>query len=184
MENELKSEFLYDMHKVIYLAKRYPDKTTGDLAEMFEISILDFNAALWRAQDRGFIRVEVDESKKEAEKKLSVIKTPKEWKFGPDIEHLMQLLNYAIRRLNEQAQSDLEEGELGMWLMGYTSQDRFIAQNWLVEESKTLATYEVKDVDSDEKGKEISSTYTFYTLRENLDKQFGRQQFKNKKALK
>lgn len=155
------------LHKLIYLANEYPDKSITELAELFRIPIIDINAAIWMAQDSGFISVD------EKKKTFKVENIPEKWELGKNVAMLVNTLLYVFRRLAKDG-SDIEDGNLALWLGGYPTHDTLIAIKYLINENN-LVSYTLKD------GKD---EYTFYTLTENTGKKWGQKQFKDKAKLK
>lgn len=168
---------MQDVHKITYLAQEYPDKKLTDLAAMFEIAPLDFNAAMWIAQDLGYIHF----YKKSKNGKLKVKEAPEKWVFGENVERLKAAIPFVLGKIAED-ESDMESEVFNAWCQSYFTQDRFIAMKQLMNEG-VISEYTVEDIDHDEDGKEYKNEYVFYTLTENLDKQWGKKQFKDAKKL-
>ena len=84
--------------------------------------------------------------------------------------NLMEEIEQLILNVN-QSEKDVSAEELMTWLPGSTdTKIKMIAFT-----SGKLTTYELTDP------KDKKSTYTFLTLKENADKQYGKKQFKKKK---
>lgn len=169
MSKNLTGKDLNDVHKLTFLANEFPNKNLGELIGIFELSPLDLNSAIWRAQDHGFLHIN------EGTSKVVVDTVPKKWEFGSAVEYLLEAIPYTFKKLAEQ-QSDMEENYFSNWTGGYTAQDVMVAMRKLIAD-KVMADYFVTDV-SDSKGKKEINKYTFYTLAENRYHMWGRKQFK------
>lgn len=156
---------LENANKITYLAKKFPKKTLPELLELFQLPQIDMNAAIWYAQDLGWIS-------KVTDKGIKVLKTPETWQFGEFENRLEDEMVYCIGRLNAK-ESDIDEENLMAWVAGYASQDALIAGLRLLED-KVLATYELEDIDKDG----VKSIYTFYSLYENGEQLWGQKAFK------
>jgi len=83
---------------------------------------------------------------------------------------------------------DIEEEILSQFTMGHEPQDVEIAMKLLLQEEK-LKTYRiidsvvVKKATKKRAAEVAESAYTFYTLPENYEKEWGRQNFKGKIKL-
>lgn len=105
--------------------------------------------------------------------RITLLKEPETWDFGPAVAELKLKLKYAFHRVADEMDSDFEETFLGNWTLGYESQDVLVAVMHLMD-SGVIASYDVKDT---EKGGAVN-TYTFYSLVENADKHWGLNTFK------
>jgi hypothetical protein len=182
------SRTLENAHKFVYLAKAYPEKKVNEIINLFRLSPIDINCAIWLALDKKWVEIvdreEVIEvphpkkPKKKVEKKVQVsyakvIGKPAEWafkdqwNFGAEVKELEASLVYAFAHLNAE-EKDLEENYVANWLTGYAPQDTLIAIKHLLE-TDILHEYEIEDGDS---------AYIFYTLKENAGKNWGTKQFK------
>lgn len=186
-KEELTGKPLNDVHKVVFLANEYPKKTLQDLAKLFELPALDINNAIWRAQDMGFLVINGDST-------FSVDRVPDSdmWQFGESVESLKAQLIYYFKHL-ARSESDIEETYLGNVTGGYPSHDVFVALKVLLAD-RVLATYQITDLleipaskKAKGKGKKPEvreDVYTFYTLWENSEQQWGKKQFKDTSKLK
>lgn len=157
-------------HKFVFLAKRYPDHDLQKLIQLFEMAPIDINAAIWRAKEMEMVTIKDKEG-------LITLHPEKiaEYKFGPEVDVIKDRLLYALKKMNEN-EGDMEEFVLSQWFRGYGAHDLLIGLWNLIDDGK-IAMYSVKENKNDEE----SSTYVFYTLIENLGKEFGRKQFKDPK---
>lgn len=152
---------MQNVHKIVYLINEYPKKNIKDIASLFNISPLDLNAAIWLARDLGYI------IPNGSDKSFIVDTVPPKWEFGNEVKDLVDTLVYTFEHLAKD-EEDIEDTILGNLTQGYAAQDVMIAVKFLINR-KVLSEYIIKD------GKE---EYTFYTLIGNIDKQWGRKQFK------
>lgn len=179
---KLSDKALQNVHKVVYLAKQYPDRTIRELSGQLTISVFEANAAIWRARELGYLYVDGKTGFYKVEKE------PAAWEFGSEVNELMDTIIYVFKKLAED-ENDLEDTDLGRWLVGHLPHNQAIAVKKLIED-EVLATYELTDVEQPSKKglkrgkKPRESTYTFYCLKENLGKEWGRKQFKDASKLK
>lgn len=184
-EDKLTGTSLENVHKLVFLANEYPGKKFAEIATMIQMSALDKNVAIWRAQDMRFLTVNEDDS-------YTVDEVPTEWELGEGVTNLIELITYTFKRLARD-EMDLEENSFGNWCVGYPVHDVMIAMKKLIND-KVLTDYEIKTKDEvplskKEKGKgkkpELrESIYTFYTLYENMEMRWGTKQFKNQEELR
>ena len=173
---KLEGKILNDVHKVVFYASEYPEKNIRETAAGFNnMSPIDFNAACWRAQDEGLMTID------KVTGDVKVLKTPETWQFGDSIDHLLSLTPYVLSKLAE-VEADPEENFYANYVGGYISFDVVIAIRYLMKTGK-IASYEVKDVSKLEDGSEVTDTYLFYCLPENLEKRWGEKQFKDHEKL-
>lgn len=180
MTIELKGNVLHDMHKLLYLANEYPTKTIQGVGKLFHLSVLDLNAAIWRAQDYNYLTVNEDS-------KFTVDRVPDKWEFGTEVETVMENVTYTLTRLAKE-EADLLEIYLNNWAEGISPHDYLVAMKKLLSD-RVIASYEIKDTvpvkgTVGKKGKTREEIYTFYTLFENLEHRWGTKQFKNQESLK
>lgn len=179
MSQELSGQALQDVHKMVYLAREYPKKTIKELTKLFELSALDINNALWRAQDMNYLIVD------EETKLFTVDTVPEAWDFGEDVDFLKEQLVYAFNHLARD-EADMEETYLGNWTRGYPVHDLSIAIKQLLED-RVLATYEIGNNVDVKPGKpakgQRTDTYVFYCLYENMENRWGTKQFPDKARL-
>lgn len=178
------SKLSNNINKLTYLALEYPEKTITELGKMFSMSVLDINVMIWKAKEDGFLKI----NKKTG--KVDVLKFRPG--FDPTIEELKDNIVYAFKKLAEN-KSDITDYELGQWAAGYNTQDYAVAVKQLLGQ-KILHQYELTNVTEipaskkargrGKKPEKVEDTYTFYTLYENGEQEWGRAQFKDSKRLK
>lgn len=182
----LNGRALNDVHKAVYLCNEYQDKTIREVASLLELSAMDINNALWRAEDMGFITVD------EEKRTFKVEKLPEEWDLGEDVQFLKDQLIYTFNHM-ARSEADIEENYLANMTRGYAAQDLVIATKELLAEG-VITTYELTNLTEmpiskkakgrGEQAKTVEDTYTFYCLTENKGKEWGRKQFKNADRVK
>lgn len=187
MSKNLVERSLINAHKVAFICNAYPEKKIGEIGEMFMLAIMEFNTAVWRAEELNYIEVAQNGS---GEVRIDTL--PKEWKFDEDVTILLQDIPYVLKKFAVK-ESDIEENYLTNWTAGFPSQDVFIAIKKLLADG-VIATYNVINVNKIEpskkgikrgkKTKTVEDTYTFYTLPENAENQWGRKQFPDQDKLK
>jgi hypothetical protein len=150
-----------NVHKLVYLAREYPDKTITEVAGLFSLPALEVNAAIWAAQDMGYIIVD------EKTKKATVDMVPDMWRFGKDISNIEGYLVYVFERLSRD-ETDPEENFLLTWMRGYPTHDVLVALKHVVDEG-ILSTYTVKNA---------GEKYLFYSLARNAEHKWGEKQFR------
>ena len=153
---------------------------------MMQQSQLETDVAIWRAQDLGYLFVD------DKTRLYKVEKVPEKWELGPEITEIENLILYGLKKRGEKEQ-DLEDGYFGMWVAGLPTHRVLIAVKKLINERKII-TYELTAIDTikpSKKGlgrgkapKEIENTYTFYSLWDNAEQQWGRKQFKENTRFK
>lgn len=153
--------------KLTYLAQQYPEHDLKGLLGLLVMPPINMNTAIWKAVEHGWL---AEPDKKTGE--VKVLATPEHWEFGELVENLMDLLVYAFTALAKQ-ETDLEDFDVSHWTQGYPSHDVLVAMKRLLDKG-ILAQYDVDDVEDNG----TVNTYTFYTLAENAEKQWGRKQFK------
>lgn len=176
---QLSGQALHDVHKVVFLANEYPGKTAKELAKLFDLSALDINNAMWRAEDLGYLVVDRETNK------YTVDTVPDTYEFGDDVKFLREQVIYAFQHLAT-TEADMEENYLANWTLGYSASDLSIVVKGLLAD-KILSTYEVGNTVEVKPGKpakgQRTDTYLFYTLTENLAHEWGRKQFKDASRL-
>lgn len=170
--------------KLMYLAQEYPDHDIIELSRLFQTSPIDFNVTAWAAQDLGYLKVD-------PLNKVTILKTPKEEEFGELVEHLLEVIPYSLKKINQE-EADIEDNYFGNWTAGYPSHDVMIAVKKLLKDGK-IASYEVKNKTELKPNREqrrkgakeetVVDTYTFYTLPENAEKRWGEKQFEDPEKL-
>lgn len=165
------SKTTVNMHKFVYLANEYKGSKLEQLFKMFQMPLLDFQAAAYLAQDLGYVKID------EKSKKFEVVDMPINMPLGEEIKDLTQTLLYVFERLAKD-ETDLSEWELNSWMEGYPTHDQFIAVKWLLNNGH-LATYDV----TTKTLKDKTDTYTYYCLAGNESKRWGRKQFADKSKL-
>ena len=158
--------------KVAFLVNEYPEHTMGDILKLIQGPPIDTNSAIWAAVELGYIT-----NPDTSENCATVVKLPHKWDFGPDVDHLVQTLEFAFQNLGKK-EMDLGEVYLSNWTLGYAPDDHMLAVNLLLKR-KVLSMYVLED--TDEKG--VVNEYTFYTSYENRYKEWGRKQFKRPDSL-
>lgn len=155
-------------NKLTYLFKSYPEHNMpailGMLVGMPEV---DANAAIWYAQNAGWLSTADHETKV-----ISVLKTPETWNFGDDVANLEEAIIYGLTELAKK-EADMEEWSYGQWIKGYLPYDCLIASKHL-EETNQMSQYDVDTVDKDG----AHSVYTFFTLYDNREQLWGHKQLK------
>lgn len=181
---------LQNIHKLRFIAGQYKERNMVVLSQMFQIPPIEFNAAAWGAVDLGYLKINDDNT-------FELLKEPEEYKFGELVDHLMDIIPYTVAKVNEK-EAVLEEGYFQNWTAGFPQQDVICATKKLVADEK-LSILEIVDKDvvplnREERRKPenkkigkteevIESTYYFYTLPENADKDWHEKQFKDAKKL-
>ena len=155
-------KMLINANKFAYLIKVYPEKTVPEIIGLFALPPVDINCAVWAALDLKFVREMGPETNFS-----EIIKPPKEWDFGQEVDDLEDELIYAFKKLNAD-EKDMEENYLANWTSGYHPHDALIAIKHLLEDD-VLHEYEIEDGES---------KYIFYTLKKNAGKNWGAKQFK------
>lgn len=181
----LKDQGLHDVHKLVFLADAFPEKNIRKLVELFEVPPIVSNVAIWRAIDMGYIVINPETEK------VEIASLPEKWEFGPDIEYLEQALIYTFARLARD-ESDMDENYLLNWLFGIPVQDQLIATKHLVA-THVLATYTVENTTTlpaskkakgkGKKGEVVKDVYTFWSLWDNAEQEWGRKQFEDQNRL-
>jgi len=181
--NDPRNRAMDEAHKVAYLAREYSEQTISELSRLFQTNKIDFNVAAWMAEELGYIEVD------QTTKKISFPKDPEAWVFGENVEYLKWALLYMLKNIAAD-EADINEGELQVeWMAGEPIVDITIAvkellKGGLIKEYTLTNTVVVKKA-TKRKAAEISEQpYIFYTLPENLGKEWGRKQFPNEKLLK
>ncbi len=167
-------------YKLAFLASQFPEKTIKELLGIFNIAPLSANLAGWKAEELGLIEIDRETEQVEV---LAV-----EHQFGKEVDELKSDILYAYKKLSEE-ESDLEEGQLGVWAEDRQPEDLIIAVKLLLAEGKlasyTVTTTTIEKKSKRKKGAEVQEeTYTFYCLPKNKMEQWGRKQFPNQKLLK
>lgn len=183
---KLSDKNLQEVHKLVFLAGEFPNKQMSELGTLFGMSMFDINAAVWRAKDLGLFYVDDKTGFYKVEKE------PETWDFGPEVQELMDTVMYVFEKLAE-GEHDMEETNFGQWAEGHLTHNVLVTIKKLLKDGK-LVSYELTTSNTKEpskkglkRGKEpkvIESTYTFYTLPENLEKQWGRKRFPDQSMLK
>lgn len=177
---------LNNVHKLVFLANEYKKESIREVGRLFAMTMLDINATIWRARDLGYLVIDEETGG------YTVDTVPDKWQFGVEIDQLMSTIKYVFEKLAEQ-ETDLEDEDLGKWTAGHLTHDVAVAMKRLTDE-RVIATYEIttstdvpiskKAKGRGKKPKTFDSTYTFYTLWENMEQQWGRKRFPNKDKIK
>lgn len=158
-------------HKIAYIAYSFKDLNLFQIVNLLHMPGVDINAAIWYAQEIGLIELKLLSDGKYGND-IEKVNAPTEWVFGDDINDLTESILYCVTNLAKD-EVDIEEKAMDQWLAGYPHQDILVAIQLLLE-SEALSKYVIND--KDEKG--TDNKYSFYTLTENKDKQWGKKQFK------
>lgn len=178
MPDILTGKALNDVHKAVFICNEYQDKTIREVASLLEMSALDINNALWRAEDLGNITVV-------EQRTFTINKLPAKWEFGEDVELLHDQIKYTFNHM-ARSEADIEETYLSNMTRGYPAQDVLIAIKQLIAEgvitaytltNQTAMPQSKKAKGRGDKAKTVEDTYTFYTLVENVSKGWGKKQF-------
>lgn len=182
--SELKGKDLHDVHKFVYMANEYADKTIDEIAGLFvDMAPIDVSVAVWRAQDLGM--VELSDGSRQA--KVIIHDLPKKWEFGPEAERLISQIKYTFKR-TARDEKDIEEHYLMNMMQGYKPVDVMISMKFLMNQ-KFLGSYTVEDITvlkpaTKKKPARIDkAVYTFYSIYDNLEQEWGRKQFKDAEKL-
>jgi hypothetical protein len=156
------------------------------IAGMFVLPVMEFNAAVWRAEDLGLIEVAADKSGD-----VRFAGDPEKWEFNEETRLIIEDLPYVLKKFAK-SETDFEGNYLSNWTLGFEPQNIFVATKYLINEG-IVAEYELTTrvvFEPSKKGlkrgkvpKESKQTYEFYTLPENLDKQWGRKMFPDQSKL-
>lgn len=153
---------MQNAHKFAYLVNVYPEKEVPKVIDLFRISPVDINCAVWAAMENGIVSAPTPENPF-----VKLLRAPKEWDFGDDEAELENALLYTFEKLNAE-EKDMEENYMHNWSVGYLPQDVLIAVKRLLEKG-LLHEYQIEDGES---------AYIFYTLTKNAGKNWGSKQFK------
>ena len=163
-----------NMHKFVYLANEYKGAKLQKMFEMFQMPLVDFNAAVWLAEDLGYIEIE---KRAKSEDRVKVLALPETFEFGQRVRDLTNTLTYIFNRLAKD-KTDLTEDELNSWMVGYPTHDQLVAMKVLINKG-VLEDYIV----TTRTLKGATDNYTFYSLAENASKRWGRKQFADQTRL-
>lgn len=175
--SEVTSKATHNMHKFVYLANEYKGSKTAQLYHMFQMPLLDYEAAAYLAQDLGFVKIT---EKVKGDFRFEVVSLPEKIELDADLHDLIKTLTYVFKRL-EKKETDLEQGELTAWMEGYPTHDQFIAMKWLLNEG-VLGTYEIV-TRSDKKLGLPDTTRTMFCVAGNESKRWGEKQVPNKSLI-
>lgn len=164
-------------HKMLAVAKDKDCKTVGDLTDFFPTAApLDFNCAVWWAQDNELMKLKGKKGKLELLDGYSL----SELDDDENVDHLRSVIVYLLEQL-EKTEQDPEQNWLISWCEGYHVHDVYTALR-VLEDLGAIARYEVKDSTNTEEGDDLD-IYTFVTLYNNKDKEWGWKQFKDQSQL-
>jgi len=152
--------------KLAYIVSKYPKHNLSQILSLMQLPGIDVNCAVWQAEDMGWLKVP------DKDEPIEIVTLPNFF-FDDEVYDLMENLTFTFRHLANKKQ-DPNEYFLNQWVGGYPSHDFLIAMQELTD-SKTIASYTITDPKD--------GTYTFYTLSENLGKDWGKSQFKDQKKL-
>lgn len=161
----------HNAHKFAFFVETYPEHTVAQIIAILEMPAIDINCAIWAATELGII----SEPDKETNM-TAILKKPEVWNFGKVEADLEDALLYSFQQLAKK-ETDLEENYLSQWTGGYTSHDVMIALKQLINDEQ-IASYELEDTLTMKGKNGEPNIYTFFTLYENRDKQWGAKQFK------
>lgn len=177
-------------HKIYFVAKVLKDEVNDLvlLSRIFSMPKIDFDVAAWAARDLGLIKINDDNT-------FDLLEEPKEYQLSELTQHLMDIVPILVAEVNAN-ETVIEEEILQGHCNGFPQQDIIMAIQMLVDNG-TLALQEILDrevikLNREERRKPenegkteevIESTYYFYTLPENADKDWHEKQFKDAKKL-
>lgn len=162
----VENTMLTNANKVAYMFQQFPKHSVPEIVALLQMPPIDVNAAMWYAQELGFI-TELNKKKDQ----IKFVKAPKTWDFGTLETTLEDSIQYCFRRLAED-ETDLDEKFLSDWTAGYPAHDVIIAMKQLLND-RVLAEYLLTDTDKDGNKNE----YKFFTLYENSEMQWGKKNF-------
>lgn len=185
-KEKLTGKALQDVHKAVFVINEYPKKTVNDIAQLLQMSPMDINIAVWRAEDMGLLYVD----KETHYAKVEMV--PEKWEFGESIDYLKSQIIYYLQHLARN-EADIEETYLSNLAMGYPAHDLIIAIKQLLAD-RVIAEYTITDTTEIKPSKKglkrgkkpefREDTYTFYSLWENSEQRWGEKQFKDTTKLK
>jgi hypothetical protein len=148
--------------KIAFLIEQYPQHTLKMIIQLLHIPSIGINAAIWYGKEQGYF------SEPDGETGLcTILNPPSQWSFGKAESDLEDTILYCFEQMAKD-EGDLEENGFSAWVAAYPAHDVLIAMKRLENEDK-MAEYHIIDSEND---------YTFYTLFENLGKEWGKKQFK------
>lgn len=157
-------------NKAIFMCSIYPDLPLTKIATMFQLPAIDINSAIWYAIERGWLTDNGDGVPPTINENVS-------YDLGEDVEGLQDMILAGLRHVAK-VEKDIEEGFLVQWCNGHPGHTLLFAVKDLIRTGQ-IGTYSVEDLEPEGE----KSTYTFYSLPENVDKQWGKREFKNAKSL-
>lgn len=157
---------LENAHKLAYLRQKYPELDSEELLKLLQVSGFDKNAAIWMADELGFIKTDTTTGV------MALGMPPETWDFGPKVKAMQETIVYCFKKLAER-ETDMDEHFVTNWLIGYPPQDSICAIGQLVDD-RVLFEYTLTDHNK----KTGTSEYLYYTLFENSEMQWGKKNFK------
>lgn len=194
---KLEGKSLWNVHQLVFLANEYPNKKVTDfdqetqvdsgLVGLMQLPLLDLNIALWNAEELGWLFID-----KEANTfRVEEVPDSDQWQFSPEVKRIQDGFMQLLAKKAETA-DDFAEQQLNFWLMGYSTQDQLCAIRQLLDQGK-IKSYKITNttvIEPSKKGrkrgkqiKEVKDTYTFYSLPENAQEEWGRKQFTDQSRL-
>jgi hypothetical protein len=155
---------------ITFLVQQFPDFTLDQLVDpesglLSQMPGLEVNAALWQAQELGWL-------KQNKNGMFKVLEVPVTWQFGETINDLQDEIVYCFKQLGK-SETDIMETFFSQWTAAYKAHDILVAMKQLLNDG-VIVQYMLTD-DAPKVGK---SVYTFFTSKENDGKEWGRKQFK------
>lgn len=159
----------FTAHKIWFLANEFPGKKIDHVIEIMQLPILEINNAIHLLEQEGALHVD------KKTRRYDVLTVPDAWDFGTGVDNIKQGLTFAFLTYLQEQEDDLEENYLSNWLVGYSTHDALIAVRVLLN-TGMLAEYKLNSPKEGE--------YKFFTAARNLDKEWGRKQFKKPEKVK
>lgn len=182
-EAQFVKKILENAHKLTFYMQQYPGKKLPEVSTLMSMPAVDINAALWCAEDLGYI----DQIDKETGEMKFLREPDNGWDFGQSVSDLKASIVYCLTVLARR-EADLEEFFIERWTAGYPPMDILVAMKSLLVNGH-IVEYELLDKRLDEKGNvmygedentPLMDSYIFYTLAANAGKQWGKASFKNR----
>jgi len=169
--------------KLAFMVHSYPNKRIQWYSKRFvAMTAIDFNCSVWVAEEKGYIKV--NQVKKRILKGEDSSLADLGEAIDEEISHLqasiiITLRNFALEGL------DVEEEKLTGFTLGFKPHDIMIATKNLLNQGairtyRVLDTIVVKEATKKRAAEIAESQYVFYTLPENLEKEFYKEQFKDR----
>jgi len=165
------NDIINDARKVAYLVYLYPKKGLQQIAELMSMPPIAKDCAIIEASRQGWVEI----SKKKGQLTLTTEEIP-EPTFDDMMVMIRDRVRFIIKHHNSEEQ-DIDEVVLLQMLVGYPVQDILITLNLMLDEG-TIANYTIAE------GKKGENVYTFWTMPENVGKEWGRKRFPDQSTLK